>query len=59
MSHGSTTSAVDGEAALDFMIWPSPSRRFGWYLEPSYDLDFRRGHEQSLGVSAGLLIAIP
>jgi hypothetical protein len=59
MSRGATTNAVDGEAALDFMIWPSPSRRFGWYLEPSYDLDFRRGHEQSLGVSAGLLIAIP
>ena len=59
ISHGSTTSAVDGEAALDFMIWPAPSRRFGWYVEPSYALDFRRGHEQSLGVSAGLLIAIP
>jgi hypothetical protein len=59
ISHGSTTSVVDGEAALDFMIWPSPSHRFGWYVEPSYALDFGHGHEQSLGVSAGLLIAIP
>jgi hypothetical protein len=57
-AHGASTNAVDGEAALDFMIWPSPSHRFGWYLEPAYDVDFRRGHEQSLGVSGGLLIAI-
>jgi hypothetical protein len=58
MSHGLATNAVDGEAALDFMIWPAPSHRFGWYVEPSYALDFRRGHDQSLGVSGGLLIAI-
>jgi hypothetical protein len=57
--HGSTTNSVSGEAVLDFMFWPSSKHRFGWYLEPSYSYDFRRGHEESLGVSAGLLIAIP
>jgi hypothetical protein len=58
-AHGSTTNSVSGEVVLDFMFWPSSKHRFGWYLEPSYGYDFRKGHEQSLGVSAGLLIAIP
>ena len=57
--HGITTNSVAAEAALDFMFWPSVKRRFGWYLEPAYDYNFGRGHEQSLGISGGLLIAIP
>lgn len=52
-------NSVGGEAALDFMFWPSKRRRFGWYLEPAYDYSFGRGHEQSVGISAGLLISIP
>jgi hypothetical protein len=58
-SHGSVTNSVSGEAALDFMFWPSATHRIGWYLEPSYSYGFGRGHQQSLGVGAGLLIAIP
>jgi hypothetical protein len=50
---------IAGEAALDFMFWPSRDRKFGWFLEPSYSYSFNQGHEQSLGVSVGLLIAIP
>ena len=57
-AYGVTTNALAGEAALDFMFWPSPKRRLGWYLEPAYDYSFRAGHEQSLGVSFGLLIPI-
>jgi hypothetical protein len=45
--------------ALDFMFWPSPERTYGWFLEPSYSCSFSKEHEQSLGVSVGLLIAIP
>jgi hypothetical protein len=56
---GRTTDAIAGEAALDFMFWPTPDRKFGWFLEPSYSYSFGREHEQSLGVSVGLLIAIP
>jgi hypothetical protein len=56
--YGRTPNSVSGEAILDFMFWPSAKRRFGWYLEPSYEYNFGRGHEQSLGISAGLLIAI-
>jgi hypothetical protein len=53
-----STNSVAGEAALDFMFWPARKHRFGWYLEPAYDYGFAHGHEQSLGMSAGLLIAI-
>jgi len=56
--YGVTTNSVSGEAVLDFMFWPSAKHRFGWYVEPGYEYNFGRGHEQSLGVSGGLLIAI-
>ncbi|HUD21646.1 MAG TPA: hypothetical protein VMQ60_02280 [Acidobacteriaceae bacterium] len=59
ISGGTSSNSVAGEAALDFMFWPQPKRRFGWYLEPSYGYSFSSGHEQSFSVSAGLLIAIP
>jgi len=39
------------------MFWPTSDRKFGWFLEPSYSYSFSVGDEQSLGVSAGLLIS--
>jgi hypothetical protein len=57
--YGLITNSISGEAVLDFMFWPSAKHKFGWYLEPGYDYGFGRGHEQSLGISGGLLIAIP
>lgn len=56
---GKSSNALAGEAALDFMFWPARRHKFGWYLEPSWDYSFAHGHDQSLGVSGGLLIAIP
>ncbi len=47
------------EFALDFMFWPWPDRRIGWYFEPTYSYSLSAGHEQSLSVSIGLLIPIP
>jgi hypothetical protein len=47
-----------GEIAGDFMFWPTGKHRFGWYLEPAYDYSFAGGHQQSIGMSAGLLIGI-
>lgn len=58
-AYGTSTNALAGEAVLDFMFWPSAKRRFGWYLEPAYERVFAPGHEQSIGITAGLLIAIP
>jgi hypothetical protein len=57
--YGMTTNSVSAEAVADFMFWPSANHRFGWYLEPAYEYNFGRGREQSLGISGGLLIAIP
>jgi hypothetical protein len=57
--NGVITNSVGAEFSPDFMFWPSSKHRFGWYLEPSYDYDFGRGHEQSIGITGGLLIAIP
>ena len=56
---GKSTNSIAGEGALDFMFWPWPKRRFGWYLEPSDGYNFGSGHDQSVSVSVGLLIAIP
>jgi hypothetical protein len=56
---GSRPNSIAGEAALDLMFWPTGKHKFGWYLEPTYDYNFMRGHEQSIGVSGGVLIAIP
>ncbi len=50
---------IGGDAALDFQFWPWPERKFGWFLEPSYSYSFSGGYEQSIGVSVGLLIALP
>ena len=56
---GAGVDALAGEAALDFMFWPTRRRKFGWYLEPAYDHGFVYAHDQSFGVTGGLLIAIP
>ena len=56
--HGETTSSMGGVALIDFQIWPSPERKVGWFIEPSYGYDFGREHEQSLGVTVGLLIPL-
>ena len=53
---GATMTGI--ETALDFMFWPWPDRKYGWFLEPSYTYSFINGRAQSLGVSVGLLIAI-
>ena len=56
---GIKTDSISPEAVGDFMFWPSRKHRFGWYLEPSYEYNFARGHEQSVGITGGLLISIP
>lgn len=56
---GGEGAKLSGEIALDFMFWPTPDRKFGWFVEPSYSYSFSSGHEQSLAMSVGLLIPIP
>jgi hypothetical protein len=50
---------IASEIALEWMIWPTEDRKFGWFVEPTYSYSFSRGHEQSIGVTTGLTIAIP
>lgn len=52
------STMIGAEVALDFMFWPWPDRKYGWFLEPSYTYSFINGTAQSFGVSVGLLIAI-
>jgi hypothetical protein len=52
-------SKIAAEFALDFMFWPWPDRKLGWFLEPTYSYSFSKGHEQAAAVSVGLLIRIP
>jgi hypothetical protein len=57
--NGKVTNSISGEIAGDFMFWPTGKHRFGWFLEPAYDYSFAGGHQQSIGMSVGLLIGIP
>jgi hypothetical protein len=59
VTRSGVSDTVAAEVALDLMFWPWPSRKYGLYLEPSYDYGFGHDHEQSLGASMGLLIPIP
>jgi hypothetical protein len=52
------TNSLSLEGVLDFMFWPSAKHKFGWYVEPGYEYNFARGHDRSIGISGGLLIAI-
>ncbi|WP_174292201.1 hypothetical protein [Sphingomonas bacterium] len=58
VDHGRHEDSFAIEAALDFMFWPGRSRKLGWFVEPSYSYGLANEHEQSLAVSAGLLIPI-
>jgi hypothetical protein len=53
------SNSIAAEVAGDFMFWPTGKHRFGWYLEPASDYSFGGGHQQSIGMSGGLLIGIP
>jgi hypothetical protein len=49
---------IAAEVALDFMFWPWPDRKLGWFLEPTYTYSVSKTHEQAAAVSVGLLIPI-
>jgi hypothetical protein len=56
---GVITNSLGIGIAPDFMFWRSTKHRLGWYIEPTYEYDFGRGHEQSISIAVGLLIGIP
>ena len=48
-----------GEAILELVYFPWAEHKAGFFIEQSYGYDFGKGHEQSLGVTGGLHIAVP
>ena len=57
--NGKTANFFGSEVVGDFMFWPAGKHRFGWHLESAYDYCFASGHQQPVGIGAGLLIGIP
>lgn len=58
-ANGINRNSIAAEIVPDLMFWSSRKHRLGWYLEPSYEYKVGPGHEQSAGLSGGLLISIP
>jgi hypothetical protein len=59
--HGTPSKPADslvGEVVIEFVYSPWSERNVGFFVEPGYSFDFGKGHEQSLGVSAGLHIPL-
>jgi hypothetical protein len=57
-ARGEAGSSIGGVVLADFQLWPTPDRKIGWFIEPALGYDFGREHEQSLGVTVGVLIPI-
>ncbi|HLJ51131.1 MAG TPA: hypothetical protein VKU01_34220 [Bryobacteraceae bacterium] len=56
---GIKKNSLAGEFALDLMYWPGAKHKLGCFVEPAYEYTFGHGHERAIGLSWGLLIAIP
>ncbi len=54
---GVQSSTWGAEAVVDFFFWRS--KRFGWYLEPSYGITFGNGDRISAALTAGVFLAVP
>jgi hypothetical protein len=42
---------------IDLFVWRS--KRFGWFLEPSYGVALGNGNKKSVALTAGLFLAVP
>lgn len=56
---GLILNSMSGELAFDLMYWPFAKHEFGIYVEPGYEYGLAQQHEQSIEMSAGLIVAIP
>jgi hypothetical protein len=54
----STSGRVGAAASFEFMIWPWQERKFGWFVDPTYGVSFAPGHQQSFGLTVGILVGI-
>jgi hypothetical protein len=54
---GLRTGSWGAEAVTAFFFWRS--KRFGWYLEPSYGVALGDGNKKSAALTAGMFFAVP
>jgi hypothetical protein len=52
----SSSGQFGAQASFELMIWPWQERKFGWFVDPSYSASFAPGHQQSVGLTVGILI---
>ena len=55
----SSSSQLGAVASVEFQMWPWQERKLGWFVEPSYSVSFAPGHQQSVGLTVGILVGIP
>lgn len=46
------------QASFEFMIWPWEERKFGWFVDPSYSVSLVSSHQQSVGLTLGIIIGL-
>ena len=54
---GQRPNTWGAESVIDLFFWRS--KRFGWFLEPSYGVAFANGHKKSASLTGGLFLAVP
>ena len=54
----SSSGQFGATASFEFMIWPWQERKFGWFIDPNYNVSFAPGHQQSFGLAIGVLVGI-
>ena len=50
------SNSFGAELVLDLQFWRS--RRWGWFIEPSYSVGFSRGSERAVAITAGVLVGL-
>jgi len=54
---GEPPSNWGAEAVIDLFFWRT--KRFGWYMEPSYGINFGNGNKKSAALTGGAFFAVP
>jgi hypothetical protein len=50
------SDSFGAELILDLQFWRT--RRWGWFIEPSYSVGFSRGSDRAVAVTAGVLLSL-
>jgi len=50
------SDSFGAELVLDLQFWRT--RRWGWFIEPSYSAGFSRGSDRAVAITAGVLLSL-